>query len=96
MSTRFLKEERLFPYEGAAGMLRLAVASPIDEETLRRLLPPYRVILHDDDVNSMDHVVRSLVSAVPSLTEEEATTMMPGIRRGLEMDRTRRYYGASC
>ena len=35
MSTRFLKEERLFPYEGAAGMLRLAVASPIDEETLR-------------------------------------------------------------
>ena len=35
MSTRFLKEERLFPYEGAAGTLRLALASPIDDETLR-------------------------------------------------------------
>ncbi|MGY3696646.1 general secretion pathway protein E [Bradyrhizobium sp. USDA 3240] len=35
MSTRFLKEERLFPYEGATGTLRLALASPIDDETLR-------------------------------------------------------------
>lgn len=35
MSTRFLKEERLFPYESAAGTLRLALASPIDDEMLR-------------------------------------------------------------
>jgi general secretion pathway protein E len=35
MSTRFLKEERLFPYESAAGTLRLAVAAPIDDETFR-------------------------------------------------------------
>ncbi|TAI60258.1 GspE/PulE family protein, partial [Bradyrhizobium sp. Leo170] len=35
MSTRFLKEERLFPYATAAGTLRLAVAAPIDDETLR-------------------------------------------------------------
>ncbi|MCC8961269.1 type II/IV secretion system protein [Bradyrhizobium sp. Pear76] len=35
MSTRFLKEERLFPYEGVGGALRLAVAGPVDSETLR-------------------------------------------------------------
>ncbi|GKQ52156.1 GspE/PulE family protein [Bradyrhizobium sp. Ce-3] len=35
MSIRFLKEERLFPYESATGTLRLALASPIDDETLR-------------------------------------------------------------
>lgn len=35
MSTRFLKEERLFPYESAAGKLRLAVVVPIDDETVR-------------------------------------------------------------
>lgn len=35
MSARFLREERLFPYEGTAGTLRLAMASPIDDETLR-------------------------------------------------------------
>jgi general secretion pathway protein E len=37
ISTRFLKEERLFPYENASGTLRLAVAAPIDDETLRAI-----------------------------------------------------------
>jgi ATP-dependent Clp protease adaptor protein ClpS len=56
-----------------------APASPgtiLDEETVRRLLPPFRVILHNDDHNSMDHVVRSLLSAVPSLTIEDAAEIM--------------------
>ncbi len=48
----------------------------LDEETLKRLLPPYRVILHNDDHNSMDHVVRSLVRCVPSLSVERAAEIM--------------------
>lgn len=48
----------------------------LDEETLKRLLPPYRVILHNDDHNSMDHVVRSLVRCVQSLTVERAAEIM--------------------
>ena len=47
-----------------------------DEETIRRLLPPYRVVLHNDDHNGMDHVVRSLLKCVPSLTMEEAVEIM--------------------
>ncbi len=47
-----------------------------DEETLTRLLPPYRVVLHNDDHNSMDHVIRSLLSSVPSLTIEAAAEIM--------------------
>ncbi|MCZ2108835.1 MAG: ATP-dependent Clp protease adaptor ClpS [Dehalococcoidia bacterium] len=56
-----------------------APASPsvtLDEETLKRLLPPYHVILHNDDHNSMDHVVRSLLRCVPSLTVERAAEIM--------------------
>lgn len=54
-----------------------AVTRPeIDEETLTRLLPPYRVVLHNDDVNDMDHVVRSLLRSVPSLTVERAAEIM--------------------
>jgi general secretion pathway protein E len=35
LSPRFLKEERVFPYEDRSGMLTLAVARPIDEDTVR-------------------------------------------------------------
>jgi ATP-dependent Clp protease adaptor protein ClpS len=48
----------------------------IDEEALTRLLPPYRVVLHNDDHNSMDHVVLSLLKCVSSLTPEEAIEIM--------------------
>jgi ATP-dependent Clp protease adaptor protein ClpS len=55
----------------------MATAAPtIDPETIRRVLPPYHVILHNDDYNSMDHVVRSLVGCVPSLTVERAAEIM--------------------
>ena len=47
-----------------------------DSEVLQRLLPPYRVVLHNDDVNSMDHVVRALLASVPSLSEDEAVAIM--------------------
>jgi ATP-dependent Clp protease adaptor protein ClpS len=48
----------------------------IDEEVLKKHLPPWRVVLHNDDVNSMDHVVRSLVKCVPSLSAERAAEIM--------------------
>src|SRR5215472_16836563 len=34
LSARFLKQERLFPYEDRAGALNLAIATPVDDETL--------------------------------------------------------------
>ncbi|GAB4327475.1 MAG: hypothetical protein Kow0010_10980 [Dehalococcoidia bacterium] len=48
----------------------------LDREVLERLLPPYRVILHNDDHNTMDHVVRSLLKTVPHLTRDEAVAIM--------------------
>ena len=47
-----------------------------DEEVLQKFLPPYRVMLHNDDHNAMDHVVRSLLRSVPSLTVEDAAEIM--------------------
>jgi ATP-dependent Clp protease adaptor protein ClpS len=46
------------------------------EEALRRRLSPWRVVLHNDDVNSMEHVVVALVRSVPSLTVEAAAEIM--------------------
>lgn len=48
----------------------------LDAEAIKRLLPPYLVVLHNDDHNLMDHVVRSLLKCVPSLTTERAAEIM--------------------
>ena len=54
-------------------------AAPIEEPDVRDLqatLPPYALILHNDEVNSMDHVVHALVSSVPELETEQAVAVM--------------------
>jgi ATP-dependent Clp protease adaptor protein ClpS len=44
--------------------------------TTRKLAPRYRVLLHNDDFNSMEHVVQSLMTTVPSLTQPQAVSIM--------------------
>ena len=44
--------------------------------TVRKLAPRYRVLLHNDDFNSMEYVVQTLLSTVPSLTQPQAVDIM--------------------
>ncbi len=54
-----------------------AAVSPAERtRTLRETLPPYRVILHNDEVNAQDGVVQALLASVPSLSRDRAMEIM--------------------
>lgn len=44
--------------------------------SMDEFLPPYRVVLHNDDVNNMEHVIRALLVSVPELSPEQAAEIM--------------------
>ena len=45
-------------------------------ERVRKPSPRYKVLLHNDPVNSMEFVVTTLRQVVPSLSEQDAVTVM--------------------
>ena len=91
VSTRMFTSDRPLVRPRGGPRTRLAVAgapsrapvtpqrSPVNDDdasTRRRLLPPYKVILHNDDHNSMDHVVQALRKSIPGMSLGRAAAVM--------------------
>jgi ATP-dependent Clp protease adaptor protein ClpS len=49
--------------------------SPFSTST-RKLAPRYRVLLHNDDFNSMEYVVQTLTQTVAGMTQAQAVDIM--------------------
>jgi len=71
----------IFNHERGPGLHNISMTTPeIDQETLERSLTEhvrrFNVILHNDNVNSMEHVIDALLKSVPTLSEEDAIQVM--------------------
>ena len=54
-------------------------SAPVVEEEVRErteILPPWKVLLHNDDHNEMLYVVQSLMKSVPKLSRRRAVEVM--------------------
>ncbi len=54
----------------------MSVETLTKSSTTRKLAPRYRVLLHNDDFNSMEYVVQTLMHTVPSITQPQAVSIM--------------------
>jgi len=61
------------PAAGAAATKpkKKSKGAPAPQKTPPRMLPPFKVLLHNDDINSLDHVVETIVE-LTSLNEQDA------------------------
>jgi ATP-dependent Clp protease adaptor protein ClpS len=51
----------------------------------RKPLPPWRVLLHNDEVNEMLYVVQAIVSLTPLPLRDAAAKMLEAHKRGLSL-----------
>jgi ATP-dependent Clp protease adaptor protein ClpS len=57
--------------KGEASTAMAPTKKPIPSERKPKQLPPFRVLLHNDDVNTFEHVIKSIVR-LTSVSPEEA------------------------
>lgn len=53
-----------------------SVIEKSSSSTVRKPAPRYRVLLHNDDFNSMEHVVQTLITTVAGVTQPQAVDIM--------------------
>jgi ATP-dependent Clp protease adaptor protein ClpS len=63
------------PPAGGAATKPKKKSKPAPQKTPPKMLPPWRVLLHNDDVNTHQHVVQTIVE-LTHLNEQAAKTRM--------------------
>jgi ATP-dependent Clp protease adaptor protein ClpS len=70
---------------GAASPRTTRATTLAPQEVEPRLLPPFRVLLHNDDKNSMDHVAESIVMLTPLQIQEAVERTLEAHHTGVSL-----------
>lgn len=58
---------------------------PAPPERKNKKLPPFKVLLHNDDVNSFDHVIRAIMQLLGTTLEDAAIKAMEAHENGISL-----------
>lgn len=67
------------------GAVVATVVKPAPPQRKPRQLPPYRVLLHNDDVNTVEHVILSILKLTPLDMEEAVTKTLEADQTGVAL-----------
>lgn len=73
------------PSGGAGTALAAPSRKPAPAKPKPRQLPPYKVLLHNDDVNEIQHVVLSIMKLTPLTQEAAVEKTLEAHMRGLAL-----------
>lgn len=80
------EEQVAQPDDDSAGESGTATAiMPSETKPKPSLLPPFKVLLHDDPVNDMLHVVESILEVTPLTVEESVERMLEAHHSGVAL-----------
>jgi ATP-dependent Clp protease adaptor protein ClpS len=71
MADEQMQGETLDPEQTATATVTAPVKKPAPPKRKPKKLPPFKVLLHNDDVNTFDHVIKSILR-LTTLEAEEA------------------------
>ncbi|MCG3130342.1 MAG: ATP-dependent Clp protease adapter protein ClpS [Phycisphaerae bacterium] len=63
----------------------LAPPKPARTDRKPQLLPPYKVLLHNDDVNTFEHVILSILKLTPLNAEDAIEKTLEADRSGISL-----------
>ena len=70
MADEDAKQEAVEPEQSGASTATAPSKQPAPPKRKPKQLPPYKILLHNDPVNTFEHVIKSVVRLTPIPTEE--------------------------
>jgi len=72
-------------HRGETTALAAPVRKPAAPKQKPRKLPPYKVLLHNDDVNTFDHVIKTILMLTNLATEEAIVKTLEAHESGVAL-----------